>query len=76
MERKVSRGPHQNGNKNRAYNCQRTSVIEEDFIGNQGLERTIVDVEKKKTDVATPRNWLVSYKMYEGTITDCSVATK
>jgi len=49
--------------------------MEEDFIGNQGLERIIVGVELK-TGVSTPLNWLVSYNFYEGTITDCNIEIK
>jgi len=63
------------GNTKRASNGQRTSRMEEDFIGNQGLERIIVGVEKK-TGVSTPLNWLVSCKFYEGTITDCNIEIK
>lgn len=79
MERKVSRGLKHNGNKKQASNGQRTSGMEEDFIGNQGLEGNVAGVEKKKKkkkDVVTPLNWLVSYKFYEGTITDSSIEIK
>jgi hypothetical protein len=54
--------------------------MEEDFIGKQGLERTIAGVEEekknKKTDVTTLLNWLVSYKWYEGIITGCDIEIK
>ena len=74
MERKVSRGLKYNGNKKEASNCQRTSGMEEDLIGKQGLEWTIAGVEK--TDVVTRMNWFVSCKFYEGIITDCNVEIK
>ena len=71
MGRRVSRELKYNGNKKQASNGQRTSGMEDDFIGKQGLERTIAGVEKKKkTDVVALMNCFVSYKFYEGIITD------
>jgi hypothetical protein len=48
MERKVSRGLKYTGNKKQANNGQRTSGMEEDFIGKEVLEGTIAGVEKKR----------------------------
>ena len=74
MEREVSWGFKYKGNKMQANNGPRTSGMVEDFTGNQALERTVAGMEKKKkTDVVTPTNWFVSYKFYEGIITNCSI---
>ena len=63
------------GIKSKQAMAKERRECEEDFIGNQGLERIMAGVGKK-TGVSAPLNWLVSYKFYEGTITDCNVKIK
>ena len=50
--------------------------MEDDFSGNQGPQWTRELEEKKKTDFVTPYKWLVSNKVYEGTIMTYSAEIK